>query len=117
MSARGWLFVLLLLLLCGGGVFAWLRFEASAPAVAGPEAIVFGAHGGTVQFDLSDAGTGLRSAEVVLSHAGGDIPLASETYPGGLMSGALRGEQPATLEISVPFRALPHGVSDAFKSG
>ena len=114
MSVRGWLFVLLLLLLGGGGVFAWLRFETSAPAVAGPEAIVFGAQGGTVRFDLSDAGTGLRSVEVVLSHAGGDASLASETYPGGLMSGALQGEQPEVLEVVVPPDALPRGVSDAF---
>jgi len=113
-SVRGWLFVLLLLLLGGGGVFAWLRFETSAPAVAGPEAIVFGAQGGTVRFDLSDAGTGLRSVEVVLSHAGGDASLASETYPGGLMSGALQGEQPEVLEVVVPPDALPRGVSDAF---
>ena len=114
MSARGWLFVLLLLLLGGGGVFAWFRFEASAPAVAGPEAIVFGANGGTLEFDLSDSGTGLRSVEAVLSHAGGDAPLVSETYPGGLMSGALRGEEPETLEVTLPPDALPRGVSEAF---
>ncbi len=114
MSARGWLFVLLLLLLGGGGVFAWLRFEASAPAVGAPETIVFGAGGGTVRLDLSDAGSGLRSIEVVLSHASGDVPLASETFPGGLMSGALYGERPETLEIAVAPEALPRGASDAF---
>ena len=69
MSARGWLFFLLLLLVCGAGVFAWLRFESSTPAVAGPEKIVFGSQGGTVPLELSDAGTGLRSVEVSLSHA------------------------------------------------
>jgi len=113
-STRGWLFVLLLLLLCGGGVFAWLRFEGTAPTVTGPEEIVFGADGGSVPLELSDAGTGLRSVDVVLAHAGGEIPLASETYPGGLMSGALRGEAPETIEVAIPPDTLPRGVSDAF---
>lgn len=114
MSARGWLFVLLLLLVGGGGVFAWLRFEASAPGIEAPDALVLGARGGTVQLDLTDAGSGLRSAEVVLSHAGGDTPLVSETYPGGLMSGALHGDRPETLEIAVVTDVLPRGVSEAF---
>lgn len=114
MSTRGWLFVLLLLLLCGGGVFSWLRFEASAPTVAGPDEVVFGADGGSVRFELSDSGTGLRSVDILLSHAGGEVPIASEAYPGGLMSGALRGEAPETIEIEVPADTLPRGVSDAF---
>jgi len=113
-TIRGWLVILLLILVGVGGTFAWLRFESEAPQIAGPESVVLGGQGGNVALELSDAGAGLRSVQVVLLHAAGELDLLSESYPGSTTQGAQAGKIPVSLEIAIEPDALPRAVTEAF---
>ncbi len=114
MTIRGWLVILLLILVGVGGTFAWLRFEGEAPQIAGPESVVLGGQGGSVALELSDAGSGLRSVHVVLAHAAGELDLLSESFPGSTTQGAHAGEAPVRIEIVIEPDALPRAVTEAF---
>jgi murein DD-endopeptidase MepM/ murein hydrolase activator NlpD len=114
MSGRAWLGLLLVAALVAAGVFVWRRAEGSAPQVAAPESIVVGAQGGSVALEVTDRGTGLRSVAVVFVHAQGEQTLLAEEYPGSALAGALSGEAPVALEVTLDVAALPRQVKDGF---
>ena len=113
MSIRGWLVILLLILLGVGGAFAWVRFESEAPQIVGPESLILGGEGGSVGLELSDTGSGLRSVHIVLAHAAGELDLLTESYPGSASEGARAGETPVRLDIAIEPDALPKAVTEA----
>lgn len=114
MSIRGWLLVLLLIVLVLGGAFARQRFEGDAPNITGPQSVVLGAAGGSVPIAVSDAGSGVRSLRVVLEHAAGALELTAESFPGSLATGAAAGQEPVQLEVEIAPDALPQAVTEAF---
>jgi murein DD-endopeptidase MepM/ murein hydrolase activator NlpD len=94
------LFVLLaLILLVGGGIATWIRAEGTPPALELPEALVVGRTGGTLALAASDAESGLRSLDVRIQHAEGEIPLLAESFPGNLISGGARSEHDARIPL------------------
>jgi murein DD-endopeptidase MepM/ murein hydrolase activator NlpD len=112
MSARGWLAFVVAVLVVAGGAWIWTRWEGAAPEIIAPAEIVVGSGGRSVAIDLSDRGSGLRQVTVVLTHALGEEPLASESWPGGALKGAARGEEPARLEVEIDPGGLPRQVEE-----
>jgi len=110
-TPRGWLVLAGIVLLVVGGVTAGFRGEGSAPGIDAPERAVIGATPSVLGIDLVDAGSGLRELQVVLVHAGGEVPLLEERYPGSWLLG---GSPPVTrlrLEVPVDVRGV-EGVGD-----
>lgn len=105
MNSSGWLLLVLALIGIGVGGLVFFRAEGSQPAIEGPGEFVVGRAGATVPFRFTDAGSGLRSAVATLVHAGGEIPLLSEEYPGNLLSGGVR---PAHA-VEIPLEAARLG--------
>ena len=112
MNSAGWLVALLAVALAGVAVLLFFRAEGGAPSVIAPDALVVGTSGAAVTLSISDPGSGLRSLDVTLAHAGGEIPLLDETYPGNLLSGGVRSEQES--EVSLDPAALKDVAGNAF---
>ena len=89
MNTSGLVVVLALLLLLGGGVATWIRAEGTPPALELPEALVIGKAGGTLALAAADSDAGLRSLDLRIRHAGGEIVLLAEDFPGNLISGGI----------------------------
>lgn len=98
MNTSGLVVLLALLLVIGGGVATWIRAEGTPPTLELPEALVVGRAGGTLALAASDAGAGLRSLDVVIRHADGEISLLTESFPGNAISGGVRNEH----EVEIP---------------
>ncbi len=113
MSIRGWLLLLVLILVGVGGTFLWMRFEGDPPTLAGPEGLTVGGKGGQVALEIDDEGAGLRSIHVLLSHAAGEQELVSESYPGGLAQGAALTRGPVRLDVPIDTASLPKAVTEA----
>jgi murein DD-endopeptidase MepM/ murein hydrolase activator NlpD len=111
-NSAGWLIAVLALALLGAGVLVFFRAEGAPPVVAAPEALVVGTAGAEVALSISDEGSGLRGLEIVVVHAGGEIPLLSESYPGNLLSGGVRSQQDA--DVSLDPAGLGEVEGDAF---
>jgi murein DD-endopeptidase MepM/ murein hydrolase activator NlpD len=113
LSSRGWLVLFAVALLLCGGAFLWIRAEGAAPEVRGPAEILVGVAGREVELSLHDRGSGLRQATVALVHAQGEQVLLSEDWPGSLLAGAARGEEPVALAVRIESAGLPRVVKDA----
>jgi murein DD-endopeptidase MepM/ murein hydrolase activator NlpD len=98
-NTSGLVVLLALLLLLGGGIATWIRAEGTPPALELPEALVVGRTGGTLALAASDAGSGLRSLDLRIRHAAGEIPLLAEAFPGNLISGGVRSEHSAEIQL------------------
>jgi murein DD-endopeptidase MepM/ murein hydrolase activator NlpD len=99
MNGRGWLAALLVIVVVGLGGFAWYRAESEPPKLEGPETLVVGREGKQVDLSVSDWGSGLRSLRVVIASPGGEQVLLDETYPGNLLSGGVRKEHSAQIDL------------------
>lgn len=99
MNTSGLVVLLGLLLLVGGGVATWIRAEGTPPALELPEALVVGRTGGTLALATRDAEAGLRSLDVRIRHATGELPLLAEEFPGNLISGGTRSEHDAEIAL------------------
>lgn len=115
MPGRGILFVLLAVVLIGGGFWLVPRFEWHKPEIKiTPEGDTLGL--GTLVVAVSERGRGLQSFRATLSSAGTDFPLFSEQYSEPVMeksinvmlSSKLTGlkEGPAVLRVSARDRSL-----------
>ena len=113
MSGRAWFFLLLLLSFAGVAGFAWTRFEGTPPAVGAPESILVNADGQDLKIQVSDAGSGLRSVVVLLSHAGGEETLAAQELPGTLLGGGQADDEALELDVHIEPVKLPRGADDA----
>jgi murein DD-endopeptidase MepM/ murein hydrolase activator NlpD len=98
-NSAGWLTVVLVALLVGAGALLWTRGEGSAPSVEAPEALIAGTAGARVALAIADDGSGLRALRVDLVHAGGELELLEEKYPGNLLSGGVRAEHAVDLAL------------------
>jgi murein DD-endopeptidase MepM/ murein hydrolase activator NlpD len=111
-SARGWLFVLLLLAAVVVAGLAFFRAEGTPPVVVAPPSLVMSAAGREVEIAASDSGSGVRELSVVFSHAGGDQEIALEQYPGSWLRG---GDAAADRTLTV--RMDPKALSAAEGGG
>jgi murein DD-endopeptidase MepM/ murein hydrolase activator NlpD len=101
-----------ILVLGGAGTLTFFRAEGDAPAASGPETLVVGRSGASVPLSVSDEGSGLRALQVVLAHAGGDIVLLEQEFPGNLASGGVRSDH--DLEVLLPAERLGEVEGQAF---
>jgi murein DD-endopeptidase MepM/ murein hydrolase activator NlpD len=100
MKASGWLLILALFAALGIVGFAWFRFEGDPPGLEAPDAeLVIGKAGAKIELRTTDAGSGLRSLRVAVVHGGGEQVLLEESYPGNLLSGGVRKENTASLQL------------------
>jgi len=60
---------------------------------------VVGRTGGPLALMASDPDSGLRSLDVRIRHAEGEIPLLSESFPGNLISGGVRSEHDVQIPL------------------
>ncbi len=100
MKASGWLLILVVIVVVGIGGFAWYRSESEVPGLVAPESeLVVGKSG--VQLDLraSDQRSGLRSLRVAIAQASGEQVLLEELFPGNLLSGGVRHEHEAAVQL------------------
>jgi murein DD-endopeptidase MepM/ murein hydrolase activator NlpD len=104
-SARAWLWLFLVVLIGGVAGAGWLRCEGTPPVVETTLPIRIGVDARSVTLRLSDPGSGVRSAEATLVHAGGETPLAGQQFTGDLLLGGDRSA-PETFEVSVDPKAL-----------
>jgi murein DD-endopeptidase MepM/ murein hydrolase activator NlpD len=104
-TGRGWLGIALAVLLLGGGVFAWIRFEGDAPTVEGPTSLVIGSSG-SVAFDIGDLGSGLREIRISVQQGDGETVAFERSFPGELRSGGNTPGVPERIEIEIDPRAL-----------
>jgi murein DD-endopeptidase MepM/ murein hydrolase activator NlpD len=89
-NGSGWLVLVLLLLLVGGGVAFWIRGEGTPPAVEVAEALLVGQNGIETPVDIADPGSGLRSLRIAAVLGDAETVLVEESYPGNLLSGGQR---------------------------
>jgi murein DD-endopeptidase MepM/ murein hydrolase activator NlpD len=104
-TGRGWLGILLAVLLLGSGTFAWIRFEGDAPTVEGPESLLIG-RSGSVAFDIGDLGSGLREIRISVQQADGETVAFERSFPGSLRTGGTSPWTPARFEIEIDPKAL-----------
>jgi murein DD-endopeptidase MepM/ murein hydrolase activator NlpD len=60
---------------------------------------VIGKGGAKIELRTTDAGAGLRSLRVAVAQGGGEQVLLEESYPGNLLSGGVRKENTASLQL------------------
>ena len=87
MTLRGWLGLFVVMAVCGVTFVSWPRFESDAPVIAEQAPLSVGAAGAVVAIEVADEGSGLRSLEARLQHAGGTTTLAADSYRGTWMAG------------------------------
>jgi murein DD-endopeptidase MepM/ murein hydrolase activator NlpD len=110
MTGRAWLLLLLLVAAIAAAALAAPRLEGTPPGIDVPDVHVLGRAPLALQIELSDEGTGLRSAVVRLVHAGGETTLVERAFPGGLLAGGAAGSRTASLELTLDPASL--GLSD-----
>ncbi len=113
MSARGWLGVVLVLLMLGGAGLAFFRAEGTPPALIAPPSLSVGAKGIDVEIAASDSGSGIRELSAVFSHAGGDREVALQSYPGSLLRGGDAGAD-RSLTLHLDPKQLGSAEGDGF---
>lgn len=112
---RGVIYVLLFAIVAAGGYFLIPRFEWRKPQIKiTPDSETLGL--GSLQIDVTDQGTGLKSFSAVLTAGGTDYPLAAEQYTEPTqqkkltvaLSSKLAGlkEGPAVLRVSARDNSL-----------
>ena len=107
MTARAWLVIVLLAIAIVAGSAVWLRCEGDVPEIEAPEALTLGRQPAKLSLRATDTGSGLRSLEVSLRHAGGELALADELHPGNLFTGAaLRPAAPVEIELDAKGQGL-----------
>ena len=107
MTARGTFALILLVVIATAGFLLWPRFESTQPLISEVPPITLGASGQLVTIEVVDTDSGLRSFDVQLRHAGGTATLATNAFPGSLLTGGAQEAQlielqldPALLELS-----------------
>ncbi|MGZ8445160.1 MAG: hypothetical protein ACXWXZ_17335, partial [Candidatus Binatia bacterium] len=111
----GVIYTLLLAIVVAGGYYLVPRFEWHKPQIKiTPDSETLGL--GTLQIEVTEQGTGLKSFSAVLNSGGTDYPLASEQYSEltlqkkltVMLSSKLAGlkEGPAVLRVSARDNSL-----------
>lgn len=103
-----WLIVLVLLI--GGGYWVYTRVERTPPVIGTLTTPAFASQAYEHEFRFSDADTGLRSARVWLEAGGKVYELAKEEYPGNPFSGAsLDIERSIDVTVNPKDLGIPDG--------
>jgi murein DD-endopeptidase MepM/ murein hydrolase activator NlpD len=113
-TARGWLWFGLSILIAGLGGLVWVRAEGSAPRIEGPDSLAVGAAGRDVDVELADAGAGLRHIRATVQHADGESVLVDEQFAGNLLAGGGAGGAARRISLRVDPKALGLPDGDAF---
>jgi murein DD-endopeptidase MepM/ murein hydrolase activator NlpD len=104
---RALLFWVVVLVGAGAGAgFGWLRCEGTPPELRADEPIQVSRSGGQVALELRDPGSGLRSIQVVLTHARGEVTLFEASYPGSLLRGGAARDATEQLDLEIDPKAL-----------
>jgi murein DD-endopeptidase MepM/ murein hydrolase activator NlpD len=90
-TARAWLGLVLVILVCGATASALLRCEGDAPELRGPEQLQIGRTAREVGVEAVDVGSGVRSLELRIAQ--GDLvrTLGERSVPGSVPMGGNRG--------------------------
>jgi murein DD-endopeptidase MepM/ murein hydrolase activator NlpD len=104
-TARGWLGILVAVLLLGGAVLAWVRFEGDAPTVEGPTSLLIGSSS-SVAFDIGDLGSGLREIRISVQQGDGETVAFERSFSGDLRTGGNSRGAPERFEIEIDPKAL-----------
>lgn len=112
MTRSAWSLVVLLVAAVLVAGVVWVRAESDAPAIAAPESFSLGKLPRALAIELSDEGSGLRTATVTLSHARGETVVLHRSFTGNPLSGG--GPGTAELEVSLDPEALGLAEGDAF---
>ncbi|MBW2235167.1 MAG: M23 family metallopeptidase [Deltaproteobacteria bacterium] len=112
MTRSAWSLVVLLVAAVLVAGVAWVRAESDTPAIAAPESFSLGKLPRALAIELSDEGSGLRTATVTLSHARGETVVFQRSFTGNPLSGG--GPGSAELEVSLDPQALGLAEGDAF---
>jgi murein DD-endopeptidase MepM/ murein hydrolase activator NlpD len=105
MSARSFLFALVILALAGGGYFALSRYEGNAPEIITASSLPpVGKSGIVLSIQLQDQQSGLRGVSVVLTQSDTNALLHDEGFPTSILDGSPKKEH--TLEIPIDPAAL-----------
>ncbi len=113
LSQSAWRLIVLAVVGLGAFILAAPRFEIEAPGIDAPESVILGRAGGVLRFQISDAGTGVRSYSLRLRHGGGAIDLHEEQFAGNLFRGAAQAEAPQIVEIPLGAEILGLGDGSA----
>jgi hypothetical protein len=83
-TARAWLGLVLVILVCGATASALLRCEGDAPELRGPEQLQIGRTAREVGVEAVDVGSGVRSLELRIAQ--GDLvrTLGERSVPGSV---------------------------------
>jgi murein DD-endopeptidase MepM/ murein hydrolase activator NlpD len=108
-TARGAFALILLVVVATVGYLLWPRLEGRPPVINDVPAIALGAGGRLVTIEVADPDSGLRSFEARLRHAGGTATLASNSYPGSLVTGGPRNVQLIELQLDPKLLELSDG--------
>ena len=87
--------------LVGGGVYAWKRFESSAPTVEGPSALIIGSVSRKIDFEIADAESGLREIRVTVRQGERESVALERAFEGNWRVGGSGPRKPEQLEIAM----------------
>jgi len=104
-TARGWLGILGVVLLLGGGVLAWIRLEGDAPTVEGPTSLLIGSSS-SVAFEIGDLGSGLRVIRISVQQGDGESVAFERSFSGNLRTGGDSPGTPERFEFEIDPKAL-----------
>ncbi|MCZ6465522.1 MAG: M23 family metallopeptidase [Proteobacteria bacterium] len=113
MTGRGWILLVAALALVGAVVVAVPRLEGGEPVIEMVSELVVGAAPREVGIELSDEGAGLRTLEVRLAHAGGEVALLDRRFPGGWLQGGAWGTDRQHLVVRIDAGSLGLADGDA----
>ncbi len=110
MSARTFIFALIVLALVAGGYFALSRYEGHAPEIdTHTFAAPIGTKGTQFSINLRDRRSGLRGVSVILSQGGNDVLLHDESFPTSFLEGSAKKEHSVEIQIDPATLKLKSG--------
>lgn len=105
-TGRGWLGLLLAILLAGAGGLGWFRAEGQPPTVEGPDSLDVGAAGREITLELADSESGLRDIRVSVLREAGEQVVLERAFPGSFVGGGAAPGLPERLELTIDPEAL-----------
>ena len=109
MTPRFWLYLIFLGAVVGAAVFTAPRLESTAPSISEPGSLKLGAAPQTLSVEISDDGSGLRSAELRILAGGQSKTLAERHFPGSFAAGGDTHSERLEVVLDVAALGLPDG--------
>jgi murein DD-endopeptidase MepM/ murein hydrolase activator NlpD len=105
-TGRGWLGLLLVILLAGSGGLIWFRAEGEAPTVEGPEALDVGAAGREIALEIADSKSGLRQIRVSILREGAEKIVLERAFAGSFVGGGVPPQLPERVTLTIDPKAM-----------